>query len=174
MQSPWTNIASRMGQSEELSDFQRGTVIGCHLSNKSVREISALLELPQSTVSAVIVKWKRLGATTAQPQSSRLHKLTERDRRVLKRVAQKNHLSTVETLTTEFQTASGSNVSPSTVCRELHEMGFHGRAAAHKPKITMRNGKHRLEWCKAHRHWTLEQWKHVLWSDESHFTILAV
>ncbi|CDQ56502.1 unnamed protein product [Oncorhynchus mykiss] len=21
------------------------------------------------------------------------------------------------------------------------------------------------------RHWTLEQWKHVLWSDESHFTI---
>ena len=27
-------------------------------------------------------------------------------------------------------------------------MGFHGRAAAHKPKITMRNVKHRLEWCK--------------------------
>ena len=42
---------------EELSDFQRGTVIGCHLSNKSVHQISALLELPRSTVSAVIVKW---------------------------------------------------------------------------------------------------------------------
>ena len=25
--------------------------------------------------------------------------------------------------------------------------------------------------CEAHRHWTLEQWKHVLWSDESRFTI---
>ena len=25
--------------------------------------------------------------------------------------------------------------------------------------------------CKAHRHWTLEQWKHVLWSDETRFTI---
>jgi hypothetical protein len=37
-------------------------------------------------------------------------------------------------------------------------MGFHGRAAAHKPKITMHNTKHQLEWCKAHRHWTLEQW----------------
>jgi hypothetical protein len=31
---------------EELSDFQRGTVIGCHLSNKSVHEISSLLDLP--------------------------------------------------------------------------------------------------------------------------------
>ena len=41
----------------------------------------------------------------------------------------------------------------------------------HMPKITMRNAKHRLEWCKARCHWTLEQWKRVLWSDESHFTI---
>ena len=64
-----------------------------------------------------------------------------------------------------------SKGSTNTVHRELHEMGFHVRAAAHKPKITMRNAKHRLEWCKAHRHWTLEQWKHVLWSDESCFTI---
>jgi hypothetical protein len=54
-----------MAHNEELSNFQRDTVIGCHLS-KSVRQISALLELPWSTVSAVIVKWKRLGATTAQ------------------------------------------------------------------------------------------------------------
>ena len=36
----------------------------------------------------------------------------------------------------------------------------------------MRNVKHRLEWCKARHHWTLEQWKRILWSDESRFTIL--
>ncbi|XP_042183821.1 transcription activator BRG1-like [Oncorhynchus tshawytscha] len=47
--------------------------------------------------------------------------------RVLRHVASKNHLSSVPTLTTEFQTASGSNVSTRTVRRELHEMGFHGR-----------------------------------------------
>jgi hypothetical protein len=29
--------------------------------------------------------------------------------------------------------------------------------AVHKPKIIMRNAKRRLEWCKARRHWTLEQ-----------------
>jgi hypothetical protein len=46
-----------------------------------------------------------------------------------------------ETLITEFQTASGSNISTINVRRELHEMGFHGRAAAHKPKITMLNAK---------------------------------
>jgi hypothetical protein len=45
------------------------------------------------------------------------------------------------------------------------KMGFHGRAVAHKPKINS-NTKRQLEWYKA---WTLEQWKRVLWSDESCF-----
>ena len=46
-------------------------------------------------------------------------------------------------------------------------MGFHGRAAAYKPKINMGNVKRRLEWCKTHSHWTLEQWIRILWSNES-------
>jgi hypothetical protein len=49
-------------------------------------------------------------------------------------------------------------------------MSFHGRAAAHEPNITMHNAKHRQEWCKAHRHRTLDQRKRVLWSDKSRFT----
>ena len=108
MQSPNTNISF----TEKLSDFQGGTVIGCHLSNKSVCQISALLEVPRSTVSADIVKRKHLGETTAQPQSSRPpHKLTKHDWRVLKRVARKNGLSSIATLTTEFQTTSGSTIT---------------------------------------------------------------
>ena len=107
-------------------------VIGCHLSNKSVRQISALLELTRSTVSVIIVNWKHLGATLAQPKSGRTHKLTEWDHQVLKRVACKNCLFSVVTLTTEFHTASGSKVSTIIVRWELHEIGFHVRAATHK------------------------------------------
>jgi hypothetical protein len=40
-----------------------------------------------------------------------------------------------------------------------------------KPKIIMRNAKRRLECCKGQHLWILEQWKRVLWSDESRFTI---
>ncbi|CAI9595150.1 unnamed protein product [Staurois parvus] len=32
-----------MGRSQELSEFKCGTVIGCHLCNKSIRDISLLL-----------------------------------------------------------------------------------------------------------------------------------
>ena len=59
MQTDSTNISERMGRSQELSEFQRGTVIGCHLCNKSSYEISLLLNIPHSTVSGI--KWNLTG-----------------------------------------------------------------------------------------------------------------
>ena len=115
------------------------------ISSKFAQRLKMSSTTFQSTVNAVIVKWKRLGATVAQPRKGRPHKLTERDRRVLKRVARKSRLSSVATLITEFESGSGSNVSKITVCQEPHEMGFYGRAAAHKPKITMHSAKCWLE-----------------------------
>ncbi|CAI9584542.1 unnamed protein product [Staurois parvus] len=68
MQTASTNICERMGRSQELSEFKCGTMIGCHLCNKSICEI-LLLNIPQSTVSGIITKWKQLGTTANQPPS---------------------------------------------------------------------------------------------------------
>jgi hypothetical protein len=59
---------SSMSRSGELSDFERGLVIGCHISKKSVRHIVTLLKLPKSMVGGVTVKWKREGTTTTKPR----------------------------------------------------------------------------------------------------------
>uniref|UniRef100_A0A6Q2YVE9 Receptor protein-tyrosine kinase n=1 Tax=Esox lucius TaxID=8010 RepID=A0A6Q2YVE9_ESOLU len=69
-----------VGHSEELREFKR--VIGCHFCQKSVHEMSLLLDLSRSTVSVVIVKWKRLGATTAKPRSGRPRKRAKKGCRV--------------------------------------------------------------------------------------------
>ncbi|CAI9554386.1 unnamed protein product [Staurois parvus] len=53
MQTTSTNICERMGHAQELSEFKLGTMTGCHLCNKSIREISLLLNIPQSTVSDI-------------------------------------------------------------------------------------------------------------------------
>ncbi|CAI9583050.1 unnamed protein product [Staurois parvus] len=56
-----------MGCSQELSEFKCGSVIGCHLCNKSICEISLLLNIPRSTVSGIITKLKQLGTRETQP-----------------------------------------------------------------------------------------------------------
>jgi hypothetical protein len=47
---------SSMDRSGELTDFERGLIIGCHISKKSVRDIATLLKFPKSTDGDVIVK----------------------------------------------------------------------------------------------------------------------
>ncbi|CAI9531569.1 unnamed protein product [Staurois parvus] len=56
-------MCERMGHSQELSEFKRGIMICCHLCNKSIYEMSLLLNIPRSIVSGIITKWKQLGKT---------------------------------------------------------------------------------------------------------------
>ncbi|CAI9611785.1 unnamed protein product [Staurois parvus] len=64
-----------MGHSQELSEFKRDTVIGCHLCNKSIHEMSLLQNISTPTVSGIITKWKQLGKTANQPRSERGHQM---------------------------------------------------------------------------------------------------
>ncbi|CAI9552049.1 unnamed protein product, partial [Staurois parvus] len=119
MQTASTNIFKRMGHSQELSEFKRGTVIGCHLCNKSICEISLLLNIPESPVSGIITKWKKLETTATQPPR-------ERGQHMLKRTVSRSHQLSAESIAKDLQTWCGLQISTTTVCRELHGMGFHG------------------------------------------------
>ncbi len=135
------------------------------------RENSSLLNIPQSTVSGIITKWKRLEMTATQSQSGRPCKMTERGQRMLRHIVGRGRQLSAESIATDLQSLCGLQISSSTVRRELHGMGFHGRAVASKPYITKCNAKRWMPWCKARRHWTLEQGRRILWSDESLFSI---
>ncbi|CAI9557183.1 unnamed protein product, partial [Staurois parvus] len=90
MQTASTNICERMGPSQELSEFKRGTVIGCHLCNKSICDISLLINIPQSIDSGIITKQKQLGTTATQPPSGRPRKMAEQGQCMLKRTVRRS------------------------------------------------------------------------------------
>jgi transposase len=114
---------SSMGRSGELSDFECGLVIGCHISKKSVRDTITLLKLPKSTAGDVIVKWKREGTTTTEPRTGRPRLVTGRGRWALKKVVRETRQTSSETITREFRSATKCPASTMTVLRELEEWG---------------------------------------------------
>ncbi|CAI9567943.1 unnamed protein product [Staurois parvus] len=91
--------------SQELIEFKRGTVIGYHLCNKSIREISLLLNIPRSTVSGIITKWKQLGTTATQPRSGRPCIMTEWGQRMLNRTVHRSRQLTAESIAKDLQTS---------------------------------------------------------------------
>ncbi|GFU02840.1 regulator of chromosome condensation 2 [Trichonephila clavipes] len=106
-----------MSKSKELSEFDRGSIVGCHLCGKSVRDIADILQKPKSTVNDVIVKCKSRGSEMAEKRTGWPKILGERSRRTLKRVAKQNRKSSLVEISQEFQSSSGISVSSRTVHR---------------------------------------------------------
>ncbi|CAI9573789.1 unnamed protein product [Staurois parvus] len=74
--------------------------------------------------------------------------MTERGQHMLKHTVHRSRQLSTVSIAKDLQTSCGLQVSTTTVRRELHGMGFNGRAAASKPYITKRNAKGQMQWCK--------------------------
>ncbi|GBC34519.2 IS630 family transposase [Rhizophagus irregularis DAOM 181602=DAOM 197198] len=126
-----------MVKTKELSNFERGRIIGLHEAGDSEKTISRKTGYEKTTIHNIITKY---------------HK-------------------TAEKMQKEFIESTGKEVSKSTVKRTLYEMGYHSRAALSKPLISESNRLIRLSWACERRSWTINDWKKVVWSDESRFTL---
>jgi hypothetical protein len=58
------------------------------------------------------------------------------------------------------------SLSISTIKRRLSEHGIHKHIKADRPLLDVYDARRRLAWCHRHRHWGVERWRRVVWSDE--------
>src|SRR5579863_9446168 len=58
-------------------------------------------------------------------------------------------------------------VSAMTVRNCLKEAGLKSFPKAKKPLLTKRHIRQRLAFARKYQHWTVEDWKRVIWSDET-------
>ncbi|KAG1572695.1 hypothetical protein G6F47_013585 [Rhizopus delemar] len=61
----------------------------------------------------------------------------------------------------------GISLSDSTVRRVLKKAGFIAFVKPQKPLLRSQNIMKRLQWAKSHQHWTVDDWKRVIFSDET-------
>ena len=58
-------------------------------------------------------------------------------------------------------------LNPQTVRRGLKQVGMKSVVKTNKPFLSKRHRKERMDFAIAHKDWTVEDWKRVIWSDES-------
>jgi hypothetical protein len=58
-------------------------------------------------------------------------------------------------------------VHTQTISRVLRKLGFRNCRYLHKPKISVQNIQKRLAFARKYSHWTVRQWRKVLFTDES-------
>ena len=155
---------------KELSNEQRERIIGAHLSGTKQKVISAQLSIAPSTVNDTIKRYKQTHSATPKKRPGRPKMLTDRDVRVLKRIVREDRFGSLPVLTGKLNSDLETTLHTSTVRRYLHDEGIRCYTAKKKPHLTEKQRRNRLRWCREKRDWK-EEWKQIVWSDESRFTL---
>lgn len=109
---------------------------------------------------------------TDLPRSGRPSKHTARDK-ILTRVRRDRYgrERTCADIAMDLS-LTGTPISAMTVWRILRRSGLRKTKPTRKPGLTLKMRKDRLQWCLERKDWTLEDWKNVIWSDETSVVLL--
>ena len=107
-----------------------------------------------------------------RPRSGNPSSTTPRQNRFLSHLALSDRRATSKDIKRAFEDATGSEISCRTVRRKLLKSGLRGCVAARKPLRTETHKRKRLDWCQERKDWTPQQWRKMLFSDESIFELI--
>ncbi len=141
-------------------------------TNKTLKEIANDCKVSVATVKRIVSRFKTEGNVDVKRKGNcgRKKKTSPADDRLIIRRSKIDPRKTAVDLTRELE-EDGVNVHVSTVRRRLLAVGRKAHRPFKKQLLTPAMRKKRLVWACAHEHMTVEDWKKVLFTDESHFIV---
>lgn len=134
------------------------------LEGKSIREIAKRIGISKSKVGEMR---KGLDLEVTSAKNGRPTKLSETDDRIIARIIRSgkadNAVQATQTINKHLEHA----VSSSTVRRSLKRQGMKAVVKKKKPMLSALHRHARLVFAEKYREFTEEDWKRVIWSDES-------
>ena len=151
-----------MTAQQELTDFERGMLVGARRMGHAISDIVREFNIPRSTVSRVCREYLISGITSHHGHcSGRLPALNDRDQRRLRRFVNANRQTTLHQITTEINVGRMRDMSGRTVRRNLSSLGYASRRLTRVPLLTARHHFQRISWAREHIGWSLDEWKTI-------------
>lgn len=135
----------------------------------SLSAIAKEVRLAKSTVYDICKRYSDRQHHSDLLSTGRPKLLDDRAERRLVRNVVAADTSTAVALRADLEQTTGVTVSAQTVRRSLRRLGLKAAPKRKRPLLTARHRALRYDWAKAHKTWTVEDWKKVVFSDESKF-----
>ena len=166
-----------MARSKEISLEKRQSVVVLQSEGYSMREIAWKVKISLHGVHTCLARKARTGSNVDRKRCGRPKITSKAEDNHIRVCSLRNRYLTCPERTSELNNtrkqAGAKAVSSSTVHCHLKASGLMGRVARKKQLLKRKNKVKRYAWVKKHRNWTREQWKRVLWSDESKFEVFG-
>ncbi|GBN63918.1 hypothetical protein AVEN_135855-1 [Araneus ventricosus] len=155
-------LRRRRSHYQQLTDFERGRVVGLREGRFSFRDTAKRLGRNVSTAHDYCQQWSREGTASRRPGSGRPRGTTEREDRRIRRMAVAHRTVSAA----EIRAAFGTTVTQRTVTNLLLQGQLRARRPVACIPLTPNHFRLRRGWCQARVHWRTE-WRSVVFSDES-------
>uniref|UniRef100_A0A3B1IXD5 Transposase Tc1-like domain-containing protein n=1 Tax=Astyanax mexicanus TaxID=7994 RepID=A0A3B1IXD5_ASTMX len=163
-----------MARKRELSSETRQSILVLRNERYSMREIAKKLKISYNGVYYSLQRTAQTGSKQSRKRSGRPCCTTKQEDKYIRVSSLRNRRLTGPQLASSLNSTRKTPVSTSTVKRRLLDFGLQGRVAKKKPYLRLANKRKRLRWAKEHRHWTEEDWKKVLWTNEYKFEVFGL
>jgi transposase len=156
-----------MPKTRELSKEQRAQIKILINQQMSTRKIANIMNVSQSTVVYTMQRYKEKQSSTPRKRSGRPRITSAGSDRKIHRAAIKNPTLSSFVISAEI----GCRASARTVRRRLlDDFNLPSRRPAKKARLSAKNIRDRIAFCKKYKDWTEDQWLGVTFSDESTFS----
>jgi transposase len=147
-----------------ITEEMRNNVISLLDAGLSTRQIARDLDLGNATVHRVREKAR---PNAQKSRGGRPAKFTAADKRRLIRAITSGQADTAPHAAQKLSNINGMKVSTETVRRALKEAGMKAVVKKNKPRLLQRHIRQRLDFALRYQHWTVEDWRRVVFSDET-------
>ena len=114
---------------------------------------------------------KRVPTPVGQSLEDHARSTTKQEDQFIKLTSLRNRKATAGDIQWTINNTREQSISKTTVRRRLAACGLRERVARSKPFLRPTNKRKRYLWAKKYKNYTLENWKKVLFTDESQFAI---
>ena len=155
-----------------VSPFVRAQVVALFDAGFNQVQISKQLKVSRCCVQNAIKKFRDQGIYNDLKRSERPRKVFGRDLRHLKRLVKGDARLSAAKATSDLSASLPKPVKARTVRNYLKELGFEYAVKVKKQWSGATHHKQRMAWCTQYMSWTHDDWKDVIFSDESTFYVL--
>lgn len=154
-----------------LTRNQRHQALGRLQAGQTARQVANAFQVHVRTIYRLQQRYQTTNTTDDRPRSGRPRVTTRRqDRQIVRQHLQDRFVTAAETARQTMGTHQ-RHISADTVRRRLTSRHLHCHRPHRGPILTPRHRRDRLQWATQHQHWRHQQWRRVLFSDESRYCI---
>lgn len=156
-----------MGKSASCTPAERKAILELRKTGLSYSKIAKQLNCSKKKVFGAINHFQKFGTHNNVQRKTRPRKTSPRIDRKISKLSKIDPKKSAKDIQREILNEIDTPVSVWTIRRRLVEAGLHGRVSRKKPLVTPNQRKRRIEFARSHSSWSTQQWKFILWSDET-------